>query len=159
MADLVVSLYAPALDALGEKVAKTDITIRPVLAPEQRLVVDWVRDNFSDNWASEALVAITRQPSACLIAIRDGKILGFACYDATARGFFGPTGVALDARKQGIGAALLHRTLQTMKTMGYAYAIIGDPGPTQFYVDSVGAIEIPLPGKGIYADMLRAPRK
>lgn len=157
MADLVVSLYAPALDALGCKVAATDITIRPVLAPEQRLVVDWVRDNFSDNWASEALVAITRQPASCLIAIRDGQIMGFACYDAVARGFFGPTGVAVNARGQGIGAALLHSTLTTMKNMGYAYAIVGDPGPTQFYVDAVGAIEIPLPGKGIYTDMLRAP--
>jgi GNAT superfamily N-acetyltransferase len=126
MADLVVSLYAPVLDALARKVATTDMTIRPVLAPEQRLVVDWVRGNFSNNWAS---------------------------------GFFGPTGVAVDARGQGIGAALLHSTLQTMKNMGYAYAIVGDPGPTQFYIDTVGAIEIPLPGKGIYADMLRAPAR
>lgn len=158
MGDLLVSLYGPGLESLGQRTERTDLTIRPVLAPERHVVVDWIRRHFSENWASEAAVAIGRQPSSCLIALSKGGLVGFACYDAVARGFFGPTGVAEAARGQGIGAALLHRTLQAMKAMGYAYAVIGDPGPARFYIDAVGAIEIPVPGKGIYADMLRTSK-
>ncbi|MEE1611371.1 GNAT family N-acetyltransferase [Microvirga sp. CF3016] len=158
MGDLLVSLYDPGLERLGQRTERTDLTIRPVLAPERHIVVAWIQRHFSENWASEAAIAIGRQPSSCLIALSNGQLVGFACYDAIARGFFGPTGVAEASRGQGIGAALLHRTLLAMKAMGYAYAVIGDPGPARFYIDAVGAIEIPVSGKGIYADMLRTPR-
>jgi predicted N-acetyltransferase YhbS len=158
MGDLLVSLYAPGFENLGQRTERTDLTIRPVLAPERHVVMAWIERHFSQNWASEAAVAIGRQPSSCLIALSNGELVGFACYDAIARGFFGPTGVAEASRGKGVGAALLHRTLLTMKNMGYAYAIIGDPGPARFYIDSVGAIEIPTPGRGIYTDMLRTPR-
>ncbi len=157
MGDLIVSLYAPELETLGQRSGQVEATIRPVLAPERHVVLDWVRRHFSENWASEAAVAIGRQPSSCLIAIRNKELLGFACYDATARGFFGPTGVAENARGQGIGAALLYQSLRAMKSMGYAYAVIGDPGPVQFYRDAVGAVELPFQGRGLYADMLRSP--
>ncbi|EIM30541.1 GNAT family N-acetyltransferase [Microvirga lotononidis] len=158
MSDLLVSLYCPGFKASEQRTERTDITIRPVLAPERHVVLSWIQRHFSDNWASEAAVAIGRQPSSCLIALNNGELVGFACYDAIARGFFGPTGVAEASRGEGIGTALLHRTLQAMKDMGYAYAIIGDPGPTRFYIETVGAIEIPVAGKGIYSDMLRTPK-
>lgn len=158
MGDLLVNLYGPELESLGQRTERADLTIRPVLAPERHIVVSWVQRHFSDNWASEAAVAIGHQPSSCLIALQKGEILGFACYDAIARGFFGPTGVAEASRGQGVGAALLYRSLIAMKHMGYAYAIIGDPGPAQFYAGAVGAVEIPFQGKGIYADMLRTPK-
>ncbi|QRM31618.1 GNAT family N-acetyltransferase [Microvirga sp. VF16] len=158
MGDLLVSLYAPGFESLGQPTERTDLTIRPVLAPERHIVVDWIQRHFSQNWASEAAVAIGHQPSSCLIALSKDELVGFACYDAIARGFFGPTGVAEASRGKGIGAALLHSTLLTMKSMGYAYAIIGDPGPTRFYIDTVGAIEIPASGKGIYTNMLRTPK-
>jgi predicted N-acetyltransferase YhbS len=158
MGDLLVSLYAPGFENLGHRTERPDLTIRPALAPERHIVLAWIQRHFSQNWASEAAVAIGHQPSSCLIALSNGELVGFACYDAIARGFFGPTGVSEASRGQGIGAALLHRTLLAMKNMGYAYAIIGDPGPTRFYIDTVGAIEIPASGKGIYADMLRIPK-
>jgi len=129
-----------------------------VLAPERHIVLGWIEQHFSQNWASEAAVSIGHQPSSCLIAMSKGELVGFACYDAIARGFFGPTGVAEARRGHGIGAALLRQTLLAMKNTGYAYAIIGDPGPKRFYVDMVGAVEIPIPGKGIYSDMLRTPK-
>ena len=59
-------------------------------AYERHLVADWVGRNFSPKWVSEAKVAFGRQPISCYIATREKKILGFACYDVTARGFFGP---------------------------------------------------------------------
>jgi GNAT superfamily N-acetyltransferase len=158
MGDLLVSLYAPGFKSLEQRTEGTDLTIRPVLAPERHIVLAWIERHFSQNWASEAAVAIGHQPPSCLIALSNGELVGFACYDAVARGFFGPTGVAKAYRGRGIGAALLHQTLLAMKHMGYAYAIIGDPGPARFYIESVGAIEIPIPGRGIYTDMLRTPK-
>jgi len=158
MGDLLVSLYAPGFTSLEQRTERTDLTIRPVLAPERHVLLAWIERHFSQNWASEAAVAIGHQPSSCIIALSDSELVGFACYDAVARGFFGPTGVAEAYRGRGIGVALLHRTLLAMKHMGYAYAIIGDPGPARFYTDVVGAIEIQIPGRGIYADMLRTPK-
>ncbi len=159
MPDLLVSLYSPTLANLKRKTDTTDIRIRPALPPEMRVVVEWVRQNFSDNWASEVLVAFSRQPIACLIAVEDGKLLGFACYDTTARGFFGPTGVAGESRGRGIGVDLLVASLETMKTLGHAYAFIGDAGPVDFYAKTIGAVAIPATDKGIYEGMLRSPSK
>ncbi len=158
MPDLLVNLYAGKLSELKEKAAGVAVQIRPVLPPEMRLVVEWVRVHFSENWASEVSVAITRQPSACLIALDEGQLVGFACYDTTARGFFGPTGVHPDSRGKGIGLALFSAALQTMKTLGHAYAFIGDAGPVDFYAGAVGATVIPAENKGIYEGMLRARR-
>ncbi|MDE1994722.1 MAG: GNAT family N-acetyltransferase [Rhizobiaceae bacterium] len=158
MPDLLVNLYSAKLSELAEKVSRTAVQIRPVLPPEMRLVVEWVRVHFSENWASEVSVAITRQPAACLIALDAGELVGFACYDTTARGFFGPTGVHPDCRGKGIGLALFSASLQTMKTLGHAYAFVGDAGPVDFYANAVGAIEIPAENKGIYEGMLRAKR-
>ena len=159
MSDLLVSLYSNKLDELKQKGEAVAVTIRPALPPELHIVVDWVRQNFSESWASECSVAFSRQPVACLIAVENGKLQGFACYDATARGFFGPIGVDSAARGKGIGLALLSACLQTMKTLGYAYAIIGDAGPVDFYGKIAGAIEIPAPDKGIYEGMLRSTSK
>lgn len=158
MPDMLVNLYAAECRALAEKANGYSVTIRPALPPEMHLVVEWVRAHFSDNWASEVTVAFSRQPIACLIAVDNGKLLGFACYDTTARGFFGPTGVAEDARGRGIGLSLFSDCLQTMKTLGHAYAFIGDAGPADFYKSAVGAIELPARDKGIYEGMLRRPK-
>lgn len=158
MPDMLVNLYGSECRALVEKANGHSATIRPALPPEMHLVVEWVREHFSDNWASEVSVAFSRQPIACLIAVENGKLLGFACYDTTARGFFGPTGVAQEARGRGIGLSLFSDCLQTMKTLGHAYAFIGDAGPVDFYKSAVGAIEIPARDKGLYEGMLRRPK-
>jgi hypothetical protein len=42
-----------------------------------------------------------------------------------------------------------------MKTLGHAYAFIGDAGPVEFYAKTAGASVIPAPDKGIYEGMLR----
>ncbi|MGF9564617.1 GNAT family N-acetyltransferase [Neorhizobium sp. JUb45] len=158
MPDMLVNLYGSEVSALAKKANGNFATIRPALPPEMNLVIEWVRENFSDNWASEVSVAFSRQPIACLIAVENGTLLGFACYDTTARGFFGPTGVAEEARGRGIGLSLFSDCLQTMKTLGHAYAFIGDAGPVDFYKSAVGAIEIPARDKGIYEGMLRRPK-
>lgn len=155
MTDLLVRLYdLPHIEA-EETVAKAGITIRRAIGPEMHVVLDWIGAQFDRGWVSEATVALTQLPTTCWIAIRDGELLGFACHDATTKGFFGPTGVLESARGQGIGEALLIATLKGMREAGYGYAVIGDPGPVAFYQKRLDAFEIPKSKPGVYAGMLR----
>lgn len=155
MIDMLVRLYAlPDSAECYEKVAGNGVTLRRARAFEKHTVAAFAREHFSEKWVSEVEVAMTRQPIACFIATRDKAILGFACYDTTQRGFFGPTGVAEAARGLGVGKALLMKALEGLRDIGYAYAIIGGVGPREFYAKHCGAIEIPGSDPGTYADLL-----
>lgn len=141
--------------ALAARLEKGGIAIRRALAPELEVVTDWVRRTFNAGWSSETAVAMSRQPPTCFLATQGGRLIGFSCHEAIARGFFGPTGVDEASRGKGIGHALLLASLLDLKVMGYAYAIIGDVGPSAFYERTVGAIQIPNSEPGIYAGMLK----
>jgi len=155
MIDMLVRLYdLPESAELYGKVAGQGITLRRARAFEKHTVAEFARTHFSAKWVSEVEVALSRQPVACFIATKDKAILGFACYDTTMRGFFGPTGVAEAARGTGIGKALLFKSLEALRDIGYAYAFIGGVGPRAFYEEACGAIEIPGSDPGIYGDIL-----
>jgi GNAT superfamily N-acetyltransferase len=157
VADLIVRLYDLPELAATDRVRAAGITIRRALPPERHVVLDWIEQHFSLPWVSEAALALSQQPPTLYLALRDNRIFGFACYDGTAKGFFGPTGVDAAARGQGIGEALLIATLKGMREAGYAYAVIGDAGPAGFYRKRLDAFEIPGSRPGIYAGMLRGP--
>ncbi|NLI09323.1 MAG: GNAT family N-acetyltransferase [Elusimicrobia bacterium] len=152
MADMLVKLYD--LPIYQEKEIN-GIKIKRAIAPEKIPVCDWVRQNFSKAWAGECEAAFSRVPSSCFIAVKNGKIEGFACYDATAKGFFGPIGVSVSERKSGIGKALLLAALNQMRSDGYAYAIIGWAGPTDFFKKNCGAKTIEDSEPGIYSDLVK----
>ena len=155
MIDMLVRLYdLPDSTGLYAKVASTGVTLRRARAFEKHTVAGFARTNFSEKWASEVDVALSRQPVACFIATRDRQILGFACFDTTQRGFFGPTGVLEEARGLGLGKALLFKALEGLSEIGFAYAIIGGVGPKDFYANACGAIEIPGSDPGTYTDLL-----
>lgn len=155
MTDLLVKLYnLPDGWPSSSDLASPEIKIRKPLGSEKSLIVQWVRENFGEAWASETDIAFSRSPVSCYVAQQDRKILGFACYDASVLGYFGPTGVAEASRGQGIGKALLLACLLEMRLKGYGYAIIGWAGPQQFYEKSVGAIAIPDSTPGIWKDWL-----
>jgi len=156
MTDMLVKLYnLPPLDPEIEAQRAHGITIRRPLGAEKHFVIDWIRAEFGDYWASETDVCFAHQPISCFIA-KDNAVIGFGCYDATAKGFFGPTGVGEAARGKGTGRALLIACMHALKWEGYGYAIIGGVGPKEFYAKGVGAVEIPDSTPGMYADMLHA---
>lgn len=106
--DYLVNLSTLPQDTQSaERMASEGVTIRRALPPEFRLITGWIAEQFGQGWASEASVAMTRQPPSCFIATREQKLVGFSCHEATARGFFGPTGVDEGLRGLGIGRALL----------------------------------------------------
>jgi ribosomal protein S18 acetylase RimI-like enzyme len=155
MIDMLVRLYdLPDPTAIYQEIAATGVTLRRARAFEKHSVAAFAQENFTAKWASEIEIALSRQPVACFIATRDARILGFACFDTTQRGFFGPTGVAVDARGLGLGKALLFKALEALREIGYAYAIIGGVGPREFYANACGAIEIPGSDPGTYDDLL-----
>jgi hypothetical protein len=153
--DMLVKLYAlPDSRPAYDRLLGAGIVMRRALAPEKHKVTAWVRQTFSEAWASETEVAFSRQPVSCFIAIQQKKIVGFACHDATCPNFFGPTGVDPKAQKNGIGKALLFACLEAMKHQGFGYAIIGGVGPAEFYAKAVGAVAIEGSEPGIYRGLL-----
>lgn len=161
MADLLVKLYnLPPSAPLIEKLREQGVEIKRAIGPEKQAVSDWVEKTFSRNWASECEVALSAQPAGCFLAVKDKKLVGFACYDATSKGFFGPIGVDEAARSCGAGKALLIRTLEAMREAGYGYGVIGWAGPVEFFKKTVGATVIEGSEPGVYKDMVKAlPRK
>lgn len=81
---------------------------------------------------------------------------GFACYDSTLKGFFGPIGVDDSAHKKRLGSALLIRTLEAMRDAGYGYAAIGWAGPVEFFRKTVGATVIEGSEPGVYKNLVKA---
>lgn len=155
MIDMLVRLYdLPECGDLYRNIEEQGVTLRRARAFEKHTVAEFARTHFSAKWVSEVEVALSRQPVTCFIATKDKRILGFACYETTSRGYFGPTGVSESARGLGLGKALLFKSLEGLRDMGYAYAIIGGVGPREFYAKACGAIEIPGSDPGIYADIL-----
>jgi hypothetical protein len=138
--DMLVRLYTlPEVTALLADLRRGGIEVRLAYPAEKAIVVDWVLGRFSRGWASECEVAFGQSPVSCYLAIDGKNISGFACYDATRKGMFGPEGVGEEYRGRGIGKALLLSCLYAMELAGYAYAVIGWVGPTQFYAKTVGA--------------------
>jgi hypothetical protein len=155
MTDMLVKLYHLPNDwRFIQEQQALGIEIRKPIGPEKHLIEDWVQEKFGDAWSGEVDRAIANTPVSCYIAIKAGALIGFACYDATALGYFGPTGVEESQRGRGTGKALLLACLLDMKLKGYGYAVIGFVGPADFYRKSVGAVEIPDSTPGIWKDWL-----
>ena len=143
--DLFVKLYdLPSLDEAMKRVEEQGIVIRKPIGAEKATVIEWIKNNIKDTgerWAGESEVAFFNSPRTMYIALdsnckdRTKRLVGFACYDATAKGFFGPTGVDETYRGRGIGKALLLSCLYGMRDDGYGYAAIGSVGPNgrKFY--------------------------
>ena len=156
MTDLLVRLYDLPVFEAEERVRAAGVMVRRAISPERHVVLDWIGRHFGPAWVSEAELGMSQQPPTVYLAVKGQELLGFACYDTTAKGFFGPTGVDEEARGQGIGEALLIATLKGMREAGYAYGVIGDPGPVGFYTKRLDALEIPKSKPGHYAGMLYA---
>lgn len=160
MSDMLVKLYdlpgiLPGIEAELEAQRVAGVDIRRGIAPEKHIIVDWVRETFSLHWGSEVDVAFSNHPPSCFVAVEGEQPVGFACYDSTFRGAFGPTGVLESLRGRGIGRVLLLACLHDMRAQGYGYAIIGSAGPTAYYERVVGATPIPDSRPGMYRGMLR----
>jgi predicted N-acetyltransferase YhbS len=151
MHDMLVKLYNIPDDlSFIRTLEEQDITIRKPIGPEHQLIVLWVKEKFTAAWSSEMQNALSNRPVSCFVAVKSKKLIGFACYDTTALGFFGPTAVEGKYRGKGVGRALLLSCLLDMKLKGYGYAIIGGVGPADYYKKTVNAVDIPDSSPGLW---------
>ncbi|MDT5271418.1 MAG: hypothetical protein QOH49_3609 [Acidobacteriota bacterium] len=156
MTDMLVNLLRlPPLDEALAELRAAGVVVRRARPWELTQVREFILNNFSQAWADEVSVGLVRQPSTVFVALREGRLVGFAAYECTCRNFFGPTGVVESERGRGLGRALLLAALRGLRELGYAYAVIGGVGPAAFYERAVGARLIPDSSPGIYADPLR----
>lgn len=158
MPDMLVNLLdLPSPAPLLERLERDGVRVHRPLTVNRGKVLDWVLDHSGPNGAGECSVCFARTPVSCFIASREGEVIGYACYDATAPDFFGPTRVAQEEQGKGIGKALLLSALTALREEGYVYAVIGGVGPVEFYEKCVGAFVIPNSTPGIYRDILKKP--
>jgi predicted GNAT family acetyltransferase len=154
MPDMLVRLYGlPDARGYEERAAATGYNIRRADPWDRKRMQEFATGCFGELWAIEADRAFNYSPITAYLATSGPDIGGFAVYECTRRGFFGPTGVREELRGKGIGAALLFRCLDSMREMGYAYAVIGGVGPAEFYERVCGAFVIPGSEVGIYGSL------
>ncbi len=153
MADMLVKLYnIPNSYEIEKKLSEEGIKIKKALAPDRSRIIDFSRACAKEDYSA----AFSNNPITCYIATKEKKIIGFACYEATAKDFFGPMAVLENERKKGIGKALLLKSLESMQELGYAYAIIGWPAKSavDFYKKCADAIMIDEKSSGVYKRMI-----
>ncbi len=146
MADHLVKLYE--LEILPAELP--GVTIRRPMPHEMTAVRRWVVRTFGEGWGDEFECSFKSFPVTSFIAVRGDAVVGFAVYDVTSRGYFGPTGVLESERGKGIGKELLLRSMLGLRELGYAYAIVGGAGPVDYYRKMLGAIPIPGSEPGAY---------
>lgn len=157
MPDMLVNLLKLApLEPFLAELRAAGVILRRAQPHEITRVHEFIAENFQAGWADEISVGYSNKPVSVFIAIREKLPIGFAAYECTRRGFFGPMGVRESERGLRVGHALLLASLWGLREMGYAYGIIGGAGPTEFYERTVGATIIPDSAPGIYADPIKA---
>ena len=156
MPDMLVNLLRlPPVDEALEELRAAGVVVRRAQPWELTQVREFITESFKRSWADEVSGGLVRQPVTVFVALREGRLVGFAAYECTRKNFFGPTGVIEEERGRGVGRALLLAALRGLRELGYAYAVIGGVGPAAFYGRAVGARLIPDSSPGIYADPLR----
>ncbi len=154
MPDMLVRLYdLPDLRPHVDRGTGAGLAVRRAEPWDRERMRGFVTECFGGLWAVEADRAFNHSPISAYVAVHRTEIVGFAVYECTRRGFFGPTGVREDLRGQGLGAVLLFRCLESMREMGYAYAVIGGVGPAGFYEKVCGAFVIPGSDVGVYGPL------
>ena len=104
-----------------------EFVLKRALAPDRNKIIEYAKTCGGEDYSAEVQAAFANNPITCYIATKDKELIGFACFEATAKNFFGPMAVSEEYRKHGIGKVLLLRSLYSMSEMGYGYAIIGWP--------------------------------
>lgn len=159
MNDMLIKLYDMEFDPDSDNLmARQDIVIRKPIGPDRSAILTWAKPHFPQTWLDEIERALGNTPYSCFIAQHGSSLLGIACYDATALGYFGPLGVIETARGCGIGRSLTLASLMDMRLKGYGYAVVGMAGAMEFYRKVAGAVEIPDSSPGIYRSTMMLNR-
>ncbi len=152
--DLLVKLFVFKEDyGLYDKLLEKGVRIKRAMPCDITPIHDFIEKNFSKGWADEALPAIMN--GSCFIAVKGKEVIAFGCADATAKGYIGPCGTAVEARGMGLYRALSQRCYRYLLEHGYRYAIIGMAAPTVFNIHKdLGDAEVIKGSRGSYDNLL-----
>ncbi len=141
MADMLVKLYnIPHSHDIEENLLKSGIRIKKALAPDRSRIIAFARTCAKDDYSDEVQAAFSNNPVTCYIATREKELIGFACYEATARNFFGPMAVLESERKKGVGKALLLKALESMRNLVMRMPLLDGPQtPPSAFIKNVWA--------------------
>lgn len=142
--DMIVNLY---LKDIWHTNGKCDI--RHIFPSDKDRLLSFIQSEFPNEkgWVMEAEHGWYE--GTVVIAVENMNIVGFACYDCSGKGYFGPFGVASAYRGKHIGIELMYAVFDAMKQKGYGYAVIGwvsdnrEGSPTEFYKKWAMASYIP----------------
>jgi len=154
MTDMLVKLYdLPEISSKENPLLQAGYRIFRPLRCELPKVAEFVKSEFdNESWGQELQGAFEQLPPKLWIAVKDNQVVGFACYDITAKGMFGPIGVHQAHQGKGIAQVLMVKSLMSLRELGHAYGIIGWVSSEAFYEKAVNAIAIPDSTPGIYAN-------
>lgn len=157
MVDMLVKLYnINSFSEQEDRLLEHGVRIKRALAPDKSKIIKFAQTCSNEDYSDEVEIAFSNHPITCYIATKEKKIIGFACFEVTAKDFFGPMAVLEEERRKGIGKALLLKSLHSMEELGYAYAIIGWPTKSAipFYEKCVNAKMIEECSSGLYKRMI-----
>jgi hypothetical protein len=122
-----------------------DVTIRRAVKTDEVRVLTFTSANFGEPWVETLKYGFKQEEIPIFLAWKNDKLVGFSSYDVyrSQKGIYGPMGVVKTERKTGAGSMLLHEALEDMKDKGYAYIILGEAGPIEYYEKECGAVIVP----------------
>jgi GNAT superfamily N-acetyltransferase len=140
--DLLVSLNTYA----KKDMTYPEVTIKRAEIEDKQILVSFASEHFGAGWTETIENGFHKRVIPIFLARKDGNIVGFSSYDVyrDQKGIYGPMGVVKTERKKGLGSLLLHEALSDMKQQGYAYIVLGEAGPIEYYEKECGATLIPL---------------
>jgi predicted N-acetyltransferase YhbS len=129
--------------APADVTCRVGVILRRACPGDAAALREFIVREFTEDWAPAVDRSLQREPVSAFVALRGPRVIGFAAYDCGHLGYFGPMGVQEDWRGVGIGGGLLLLALADMRAVNYAYAVIGQVGPIEFYEKVCGATLIP----------------
>lgn len=104
---------------LQERISSEGYVVREINIDEYDRVIECIRDKFGVIWGIESLITKNYECSGIIIVEdKNGEIIGFNTYGASAPYRYGPVGVWEKYRGKGFGKVLLHYTLNKMRKLG-----------------------------------------
>ncbi len=116
------------------------IVIRRATVQDRDAILEFISSEFH-GWEGEVDTSLQNDPPTLFIADVNGRVIGFSAHESNnmGTGWFGPMGTHRSARGKGIGRALLLRSLEDLRRMGFKQAIIPWVGPVGFYFKNCNA--------------------
>jgi hypothetical protein len=140
--DLLVSMNAYS----KKELSNPRVIIKRAVAEDEDMLMNFTAEHFGEGWKETLANGFRKEEIPIFLAWKAEKLIGFSSYDIyrDQKAIYGPMGVIESERKNRLGSLLLHEALSDMKRKGYAYIVLGEAGPIEYYEKECGAILIPL---------------